>query len=109
MKPANISHEDILEAIDNNLTHKQRTTNAQLAHKQRITSTHRKSVKYHTGQGLEQKQSTSDSKYENKYIREHGNKDNHSFSVSNTKKEPQKQTTDEWLEDWEQYGMDSMR
>lgn len=108
LKPVDLSHKEIKECFNGYLAHKERISNAQPTHKERIRPTHKETTESHAKQGLQAKQSTGRNKYGNKVIRECGNKGNDSISITTTKKPPQEQSNDEWLEDWEQFGMDSM-
>ncbi|GAA0200782.1 hypothetical protein GCM10009123_05150 [Kangiella japonica] len=108
LKPVDLSYIEIKECFNDCHTHKERINNAQATHKERIRPTHKEIDENHTEQGVQANQSTGNSKYGNKVIRECGNKGNDSISITTTKKSPQKQSNDEWLEDWEQFGMDSM-
>lgn len=107
LAPANISYGEILKAVNGALmANNSRTTDKQLTNNSRTIPTNKESPQSLTAQGLEPKQSTGATKYGNKYIREHGNKGNPSFPTH--RKPPQEQTNDEWLEDWDQVGMESM-
>lgn len=110
LTPANISHDELLRSAGishtaNNL----RTTDKQQTNKPPTIMTNKESPQNLTLQRLEPKQSTGAKRYGYKYIREHGNKGEQCQYVSKEKKRPQEQSTDEWLADWDQVGMDAMR
>lgn len=113
LEPVNLSYKEIKECFNDSQTHKERITNAQAKHKERIRPTHKETDESHTEQGLQAEQGTGRNKYGNKVIRERGNKGNDSISISTNKKSPQEQTNEEWIreleqEDWDELGMDSM-
>lgn len=107
LNPANISHNELLTATGLKVTHKERISNAQATHKERIRVTHKETKQTQVLQGFQPDGSTCAPKYVNKLISKHVSKcSNNSIYNSNKKEElkerkkPQNQTNEEWLIDY---------